>query len=102
MVVSGIFWVWDRVLTMETNPRWLRPCYDPFLPTVNYGTSDESLHEDFTEEDSRYIQRHIVTYAQECSEIVMNLKHAFTISSCLSRSERGHFHRGYLLTTVSI
>lgn len=101
VVLCSRYTGWCRNIP-DTNPRWLRPCFDSSLSTMPTETLDDvSLGNYVTQEETFFIQRTILISSQDCLQLVTNLKNSFVNPSCLGQQTTNNLPKRSILTNVS-
>lgn len=103
VVLCSRYTGWCRIIP-NTNPRWLRPCFDPSLSTMPTETPDEvSLENYITPDETLFIRRTILISSLECLQMVKNLRNSFVDPSCFgqTRDHTDNLPKRSILTSVS-
>lgn len=103
VVLCSRYTGWCRNIP-DTNPRWLRPCFDPSLSTMPTETPDEvSLGNYITPDETLFIRRTILISSLECLQMVKNLRNSFVDPSCFgqTRDHTDNLPKRSILTSVS-
>lgn len=103
VVLCSRYTGWCRNIP-DTNPRWLRPCFDPSLSTMPTETPDEVSRGNYiTPDETLFIRRTILISSLECLQMVKNLRNSFVDPSCLgqTRDHTDNLPKRSILTSVS-
>lgn len=91
----------SRTVNTETNPRWLRPCFDSSLSTIA-SIEDDAPVGVTAPDETHFIRRRLIVSSQECLQMVIDLRDSFVYPSCLRNGEKRQSSQRLNVTNVSI